>query len=431
MGLEDDMKKLKKLQQEQAAKAKKAKKDNVTDFPIEGFIVNKDGNIKANSITNIGLILQRDPLLAGKIAFNEFTYEIELLEDIPKLMLEKGLIDDDYPPALLGYIENKYHVMFPEKLLQGAMVNIARRNVFNPVLDYFESCEQKYDGQLRIDIFLSDYLGAPRTPTTALEAEIFMIGAVAKTYEPEMKFDYVLDLVGGQGVGKTTLLKKISNGWYSDQFTDFENKDNYANMLRALIINDDEMTASNNSSFEILKKFISSETLEFRKPYGHATVRRYENFVMARTTNEIAYLKDKTGERRFMPVLANKTLQKKSPMTDDLNQDYIDQLWGEATTMYRQGFDFLLDDDQEALLAKNREDFMYIDAEEDAIDRALQTWNDDFITSTDICDKIGGGNLVGNRQLARKIKYVMDNKKDWKPGQKRIGNISKRGYRRK
>ncbi len=52
-----------------------------------------------------------------------------------------------------------------------------------------------------------------------------------------MKFDYVLDLIGGQGAGKTTLLKKVSNGWYTDQFTDFENKDNYSNMLRALIIN--------------------------------------------------------------------------------------------------------------------------------------------------------------------------------------------------
>ena len=83
-----------------------------------------------------------------------------------------------------------------------------------------------------------------------------------------MKFDYVLDLVGGQGAGKTTLLKKMGGKFYTDQFTDFRDKDSYAIMLRALIVNDDEMTASNNSSFEDLKKFVSAEQLEFRSPYN-------------------------------------------------------------------------------------------------------------------------------------------------------------------
>lgn len=405
------------------------KMQKVTEMPIPGLRTNKDGLIKANSITNVSLILQRDPKLAGKIAFNEFTYEIELLEDMPDLMLEKGPIDDDYPPALLGYIEQKYNVMFPDRLLQGALVNTARKNVFNPVLDYFEDCFSKWDGKIRALDFLPDYLGVERSAVTTLQTRLFFIGAVAKAYHPEMKFDYVLDLVGGQGAGKTTLLKKISNGWYTDQFTDFENKDNYANMLRALIVNDDEMTATNNSSFEILKKFISSEVMEYRKPYGRSTVRRAKSFVMARTTNELTYLKDKTGERRFMPNLVNKQRQRKSPITD-LTQDYIDQLWGEFTSYYRHGFSFLLTDDEEELLAHNRESFMYIDAEEEAIEVALQTWREDFITSSDIAEKIGAGDLVNNRRVAKKIKYVMDNRKDWQAAQRRFGRTMKRGYRR-
>lgn len=44
-------------------------------------------------------------------------------------------------------------------------------------------------------------------------------------------------------------------------YTDFKDKDSYMNMQRALIVNDDEMTATNNSDFETLKKFISSEEL--------------------------------------------------------------------------------------------------------------------------------------------------------------------------
>ncbi|WP_353886836.1 VapE domain-containing protein [uncultured Secundilactobacillus sp.] len=403
---------------------------SVAEFPVQGLRTNQDGAIKANSITNVSLILQRDPLLAGKIAFNEFTYEIELLQDLPELMLEKGPIDDDYPPALLGYIESKYGVMFADRLLQGALVNTARKNVFNPVLDYFEDCYANWDGKIRADDFLPDFLGVERSAVTALQTRLFFTGAVAKAYKPEMKFDYVLDLVGGQGAGKTTLLKKVSNGWYTDQFTDFENKDNYANMLRALIINDDEMTATNNSSFEVLKKFISSEVMEYRKPYGRSTVRRAKSFVMARTTNEVTYLKDKTGERRFMPNMVNKSLQKYSPVTD-LTQDYVDQLWGEFTAYYRdKNFSFQLDEEQEELLNQNRQSFMYIDAEEEAIEVALQTWNDDFITSSDIGDRIGAGDLVNNRRVAKKIKYVMDNRKDWAPSHRKFGKATRRGYRR-
>lgn len=419
MALKEDIEKLDAMQ----------KKSTITDLPIKGFKLNKEGNIKSNSIVNVELILQRDPLLAKKIAFNEFTYEIELLDDIPDLMLEKGVIDDDYPPAFLGYIENKYGILFNEKLLRSALINVARRNVFNPVLDYFEKCYKNWDCKIRTDDFLPDFLGVEKSYVTALQTRLFFVGAVAKAYKPETKFDYVLDLVGGQGAGKTTLLKKISNGWYTDQFTDFKDKDNYANMLRSLIVNDDEMTATANSSFEILKKFISSEVLEYRKPYGRSTVRRARNFVMARTTNEVTYLKDKTGERRFLPNLVNKSLQKKSPITD-LTQDYIDQFWGECTALYNDGFSFLLKSEEEELLNQHREDFMYIDAEEEAIDECLQSWNSDFITSNDIAIHIGEDSLVHNRKLAKKIKYVMDNHHQWKAGTKRFGKTMQRGYRR-
>lgn len=419
MALKEDIEKLNAMQ----------KKSTITDLPIKGFKLNKEGNIKSNSIVNVELILQRDPLLAKKIAFNEFTYEIELLDDIPDLMLEKGVIDDDYPPAFLGYIENKYGILFNEKLLRSALINVARRNVFNPVLDYFEKCYKNWDCKIRTDDFLPDFLGVEKSYVTALQTRLFFVGAVAKAYKPETKFDYVLDLVGGQGAGKTTLLKKISNGWYTDQFTDFKDKDNYANMLRSLIVNDDEMTATANSSFEILKKFISSEVLEYRKPYGRSTVRRARNFVMARTTNEVTYLKDKTGERRFLPNLVNKSLQKKSPITD-LTQDYIDQFWGECTALYNDGFSFLLKPEEEELLNQHREDFMYIDAEEEAIDECLQSWNSDFITSNDIAIHIGEDSLVHNRKLAKKIKYVMDNHHQWQAGFKKINGIAQRGYRR-
>lgn len=393
------------------------------------FMETAKGGIKANSLENVCLILEHDSLLKGKFAYNEFSYETEFMQDSPELMLEHGPLQDEFTPAIQRYIERKYKVMFTPKLIDAAVTEVSRRNVFNPVINYLKDCLSKWDGKQRAADFLPVYLGVEKSEVTTLQTKLFFVGAVAKAFRPETKFDFVLDLVGGQGTGKTTLLKKLANSWYTDQFTDFENKDNYANMMRAWIVNDDEMTATSHSSFEILKKFISAEQVEYRPAYGRYYVRRYKNFVIARTTNEVSYLKDKTGERRFLPVMVNKLLQKKSPITE-LPQTTIDQLWGEFTSYYRDGFRFGLTEEQEQELSKNREQFMYIDAEEDAIEQALAQVTGDFTTSADIAFKMGVPDLVKNRKLAKKIKYVMDNKKGWEAGSKRVAGIPKRGYRR-
>lgn len=401
---------------------------NVIKKPIR-FELNSQGNPKTNSLRNVGLILAQDPLLHGLFRYNEFTYSIDVVRNVPELFIEKGQLDDSYSAMILRYIEDSYDVMFQEKILSMAIMVEARRHPYNPVKDYMEKCCKDWDHRPRIKDFLPVYLGVPASEVTTLQTQLFLVGAVMKVYKPSSKFDWVFDLVGGQGVGKTTLLKKIAHGWYTDQFTDFKDKDNFANMLRALIVNDDEMTATNNSDFENLKKFISAEELEFRPAYGRHTIRRPKNFVIARTTNESTYLKDKTGERRFLPNMADKAMAKLSPVTD-LDDDEVAKIWGEAVYLYKQGFSFILNEKQQKLIEDNRKSFMYIDETENQIERVLSTWSDDWIESSEIAYELGEKNLVKNRSLAKKIKYVMDNRDDWKAGQKRFKNISRRGYRR-
>lgn len=196
-------------------------------------------------------------------------------------------------------------------------------------------------------------------------------------------------------------------------------------MLRALIVNDDEMTATNNSDFANLKKFISMERLEFRKSYGRNSELYDKNFVLARTTNELTYLKDKTGERRFLPILVNKDNQVKHPVTD-LKQDEVIQLWGEFTNYYFDGFDFGLTDYQNKLLEKNRSNFMYVDEIEEQIEIFLDAYKRDFVSSNQIAKFLGIADLIKNRKIAKKIKYIMDNENEWV-----YTNYPKRGYKRK
>ena len=127
--------------------------------------------------------------------------------------------------------------------------------------------------------------------------------------------------------------------------------------------------------------------------------------------------------------MADKSRAMANPVTD-LDDAMVDHLWGEAVALYKEGFSFQLTKEQQKLIEDNRKSFMYIDETENQIERVLSTWDDDWIESSEIAHQLGEDNLVKNRSLAKKIKYVMDNRHDWKAGQKRFKNISRRGYRR-
>ncbi|WP_346788339.1 VapE domain-containing protein [Limosilactobacillus reuteri] len=399
------------------------------------FKLDKNGHIKVNSLVNIEKILEKDPILKDTFRFNEFTTEIDVVKSNSELMFKTGQLVDAYVDQIASYIENNsdYGVLFDNKKIRSAITVIAMRHHYNPVIDYFDDAYKNWDHEERLNHIMGDYLGVEETSVTQLITKLFFVGAVAKAHNPKTKFDFVLDLVGGQGAGKTTFLQKIAPlGYYTDQFSTFDNKDDYAVMRRALIINDDEMTATNNASFEILKKFITLQEFEYRKPYGHQAERFAKNFVMARTTNELYYLKDKTGERRFLPLHVSKARQKHHPVTD-LTDKYVKQCWGEAMQLYKDGFSFALTSEQEEKLDKHRQSFMYTDELEDKIDEALnnQFRDKDFITNEALSLAVAPGiDLVKNRKIGNQISNIMVNRFGFRKKFRKIDGKSARGYDR-
>ena len=398
-----------------------------------GFKTDKKGRIKSNSLVNIEIILENDPVLKGTFRFNEFTTEIDVVKSNSELMFKTGQLVDAYVDQIASYIENNsdYGVLFDNKKIRSAITVIAMRHHYNPIIDYFDDAYKNWDHEERLNHIMGDYLGVEETSVTQLITKLFFVGAVAKAHNPKTKFDFVLDLVGGQGAGKTTFLQQIAPlGYYTDQFSTFDNKDDYAVMRRALIINDDEMTATNNASFEILKKFITLQEFEYRKPYGHQAERFAKNFVMARTTNELYYLKDKTGERRFLPLHVSKARQKHHPVTD-LTDKYVKQCWGEAMQLYKDGFSFALTSEQEEKLDEHRQSFMYTDELEDKIDEALnnQFRDKDFITNEALSLAVAPGiDLVKNRKIGNQISNIMVNRFGFRKCFRKINGKSKRGY---
>lgn len=325
------------------------------------LVLTAGGDIKSTSPANVVMSLKADEQLGQYLRRNDFSQEYELTQEIRlgNTTFPAGELPASFVSVLTVYFENNLGVVYSPNAMKAGLETFFSERSYNPVLEYMERVAKEWDGRERIGKMFQHYLGAEDTPLISKIAEMWLVGAVAKVYEPFTKFDYVLDLVGGQGVGKTSLLQKIGGPWYTDAVTDFNNKDNFDIMLKSLIVNDDEMVASNRMSFAETKAFISKTSLRYRRPYMSKTEEFAKNFILARTTNQVEYLKDKTGERRFLPVMVDGARQKKHPM--EIEQATIDQIWGEAVSTYKEGFELKFDAETEAELETYREKFMYRD----------------------------------------------------------------------
>lgn len=391
----------------------------------KGFNRTKAGAIRGTVMSNVVLVLKNDPLFDGVFKFNDFTEEEEIAKTIKidEAVINKGIMRDVDVLFIISYLERHYGFTINQNMGFSAisLVSQLEQNKFNPKIDYFDKAERMWDKVERSSTFLPEYLGAPKNEITTLITETFFIGAVAKVYNPMTKFDFSLDIVGDQGTGKTTLLKKLGRDAYVDTIQNFKNKDEYTKMQRALIVNDDEMEATASSSFEVTKKFITMEELEYRPAYGHKNVRRAKHFVLARTSNQIEYLKDKTGNRRFLPILSSKANQIKHPFTD-LNERDVMQFWGEMVHKYKtKGLQYPTRE-QEIDLAKHREKFVYVDEIENQINIFLAKRIEKWVTSSDIAEEaLKINNLVASQHISRKISNIMNNKPDWRTGRKGNG----------
>ena len=425
------------------------------------MILTDKGAIKSNSPLNVLVSFKADDQLSIYLKHNDFSQEHELLKDIKigNTVLKKGELPSNFDSVVKVYFESVLGVAYSSQAMLDGMETFFSERSYNPVIDYMERAQEKWDGRQRINRMLQVYLGADDIPLVSKIAQMWLVGAVAKVYDPYVKFDYVLDLVGGQGVGKTSLLQKLGGDWYTDSVTDFANKDNYDIMLKSLIVNDDEMVASNRMSFAETKAFISKTSLRYRKPYMKRTEEFAKNFILARTTNQKEYLKDKTGERRFLPVMANTSAQVKHPM--EIESETIEQIWGEAVTIYKSGVDLMFDEETEDELNIYRERFMYRDEVElqvlEYLDMPVpenwQNWSiqqqhqytskyfdnsSDFEEGSKKLMKVSTREIMYNlfmrssndKKLSTKINMIMDNHPDWEKGQFRIGGKNTKGFKR-
>lgn len=324
------------------------------DFSWVSVLDKTDNGVIKSTIDNFKLILENDEDLKGKIALEVFANELIVLGKLPwdsdYTEYRKWTNEDD--AHLAWFIEKRY------KIVQGnylgmAITIVASKNKINVVADYLKSL--KWDGKKRIETALHDYLGAEQNAYTAAVLMIVMCAAVLRAIKGAIKFDTMPILVGKQGIGKSTFLANLGKNWFSDSLTNFEGKD-AAEMLRGIWINEiGELTALNKSEAAAIKQFMSKKEDIYRAPYAKRTESFPRRGVFIGTSNEDAFLRDQTGNRRFLPVQLGECKPLKS-VWDDMPGE-VDQMWAEAYARAILGEKLYLTGEAEAIARQMQEEF--------------------------------------------------------------------------
>lgn len=330
--------------------------------------INRNGEIK-NSLRNLITIIENDPKLKG-IVFNELSDGMEIKEEVPWKHPNNWWRDAD-DAQLISYIDLAYG-NFSARNYDIAVTKVTDDRSYHPIREYLENLP-KWDGVERLEKLLIEYLGAEDNPYVRAVTRKTFIGAVARVYEPGIKFDWMLVLSGDQGIGKSTLVQKLAGEWFNDSLKLSDTKDKTAaeKLQGYWILEIGELAGMRKAEENELKNFLSSQNDIYRASFGKRATPHPRQCIFIGTTNEKGYLRDTTGNRRFWPVKVYKG--DKKPW--DISKEDIEQFWAEALISYQGGEELQLSEELEVYANRMQNDAIEVDERqgivEDYVDMLL------------------------------------------------------------
>jgi len=297
----------------------------------------KDGDNIQKTAENISITLEKHPRLRGRFIKNTFAYKEQGVGPLPwgdRENLLNGTIfdwDDSDTSGLLLFIE-KCTGIHTKNLILDALNECWARHSYHPIQNYVSSL--KWDGVSRLDRIFIDYLGAEETEYVKAVTRMTFVAAITRIFRPGIKYDTVTVLVGPQGLGKSTLISIMAKNeeWFTDALKDLSDRSAIECIQGAWLVELGEMSALNKTELNVAKAFISRTIDKARMAYGRFAKTMPRTCIFFGTSNTKAFLKDPTGERRYLPIDCHPTAAKKKVFTDLPNE--VDQIWAEAYNLY-------------------------------------------------------------------------------------------------
>lgn len=261
---------------------------------------------------------------------------------------------------------------------------------YDPFKDYLHNLEP-WDGH--------DYIG-DLWKTLNLENEFenyfrkWIVLVVASMEDLTINNPYVFTLIGPQGVGKTRWLgklipKKLSSYMFQG-ILDLKDKDSKITIAENLIINLDEMDAIDRSDIARLKELITSNGYKVRAPYGKMQEYRSRRASFCASLNNMNFLIDKSGSRRFLIIELNSYVDHKHNIN-------IDGVYAQALYIYKDGYSLFFNDEEAREIQERNEIYNSYCLEDELLNEYLRKPEDGEVcrsmSATDIAKYIADKDL--------------------------------------
>lgn len=233
-------------------------------------------------------------------------------------------LSDHVTSMLRDHIRYKFGFDPGKQSTQDAAEILCLNRRFDPVVDYLD--ELQWDGQSRLDNWLSTYMGAAATELNRAISRLSLIAAVRRVRQPGTKFDQVIVLEGRQGQGKSEAIRILAG---AENFSDHkilgvDDRKQQELTEGVWLYEIAELTGLRKAEIEHVKAFVSRTVDRARPAYGRYTINQPRRTIFFGSTNQDVYLQDDTGNRRFWPVAIDRI------DLVGLRRDR-DQLWAEAS----------------------------------------------------------------------------------------------------
>ncbi|MAN86416.1 MAG: hypothetical protein CL555_06005 [Algoriphagus sp.] len=307
---------------------------DVVDLQAWKARIQSGRNGPKKSVTNLLLHLQNIKELGNTIRWNELAQQAEWnshpIEDSHLIDIRLILEHNGFEPPL-------------EALLP-TIVRHAKDNAFHPVRDYLRAL--KWDGTRRLDYWLEQCLGSPKSQFNRLVGRKTLIAAVARAFRPGCKVDTVLVLEGPQGIRKSSAIAALFGEDWTAESVDLFGQHNkmVMNMMGAWVVELAEFIAITKRDQNHVKGLLSMRTDKVVLPYAKIASAHPRQCVFFGTINpgETGYLTDTTGNRRYWPVeVVRADLEKIKARRD--------QLWAEAYKAFCDDERWWLEEDEQGL----------------------------------------------------------------------------------
>ena len=202
----------------------------------------------------------------------------------------------------------------------------------------------------------------------------------------------VLVLIGEQGIYKTTWFSHLLPPELRDYFRIKVNssrvsRDDLITLSQYGLVCYEELDVMRPSDVNTMKSVVTMPSIDERKPYGHYTEHMPHVASFCGTGNNVQFLTDQTGNRRWLPFEVESII---SPRDQPFDYEGI---YAQAYALYRQGFRHYFSKAEEEALREHNRTFETPHPEQEAICTHFHPPQDgekgDFYTATDILNKIG------------------------------------------